>query len=335
MSLVPITIVSGFLGAGKTSLLSHLLQANHGKKLAVLVNDFGKLNIDSEIIVEIEGETVSLTNGCICCTIRDDMLTEVLNLLSKNNPPEHIIIETSGVSDPTLVAHTFQMPAVQGLVEVDSIISVVDADQVLTLTDDFKDLAHRQMRIADLLVINKVDLVNAERVESVRKLVRSITPMARVVESVLGRVDVKLLLSLDRFDSTNLQEMADENVNTRFETWAYSSDKPFTFLAIRKVMEEIPASIYRMKGFILLEGAPEEQGQFQMTGGRSWLRLGTAWESKTRLTRLVFIGSLGLDKEEINEVLDRCQKVYSRRELDKRNEPVIVENHQALTVLFG
>lgn len=335
MSLVPITIISGFLGAGKTSLLSHILNSNQDKKLAVLVNDFGKLNIDSEIIVEIEGETISLTNGCICCTIRDDMLTEVLNLLSKEDPPEHIVIETSGVSDPTLVAHTFQMPAVQGLVEVESIISMVDADQLLSLDDDFKDLAHRQIHVADLLVINKIDLVDANRVESVRKYVRSICPKARMTESVLGQVDLEILFGVDRFDKIDLNDIRDENVSNRFETWMYSSEEPFTFLAIRKALEEIPVSIYRMKGFILLEGAPEEQGQFQMTGGRSWLRLGTAWESKIRLTRLVFIGAIGVEKDTINALLDRCQKEYSREALEKKSEPVIVENHRALTVLFG
>ncbi|MCE7991735.1 MAG: GTP-binding protein [Roseivirga sp.] len=334
-SLVPITIIAGFLGAGKTSLLTHILHSSHEKQMAVLVNDFGKLNIDAELIVKVEGETVSLTNGCICCTIRDDLMTEVLNLLRQETIPEHIIIETSGVSDPTLVAHTFQMQAIQGMVEVESIISVVDADQALSLQNEFLELAVRQVQVADLLVLNKIDLISTEKKSALKTFIQDKAPKARVIESVMGRVPIDLILNNARFHLNQLPETTLGH-NIEFETWTYTSQYMFTFMALRKALEQLPQGIYRAKGFIQLEAAPEEQGTFQMTGKRAWLRMGSAWESTTRSTRLVFIGKKGsIDSAAINDHLDLCQQSYSREALSARTEPIIVEDINALKVLFG
>lgn len=333
--VVPITIIAGFLGAGKTSLLTHILQSNHGKQMAVLVNDFGTLNVDAELIVKVEGETVSLTNGCICCTIRDDLMTEVLNLLAKEAPPEHIIIETSGVSDPALVAHTFQMQAMQGVVEVETIISVVDADQAMSLKGEFLDLAIRQIQVADLLVLNKIDLASASKKTALKTFIREKAPNARILEAIMGRVSINLILNEARFDPNQLPENTKSH-HLEFETWTYTSDEQFTFMAIRKALEKLPKSIYRAKGFLQLEAAPEDQGIFQMTGGRAWLRMGTPWESATRSTRLVLIGEKGkVDPLAINGHLDDCQKLYNREALDNRKEPIAVKNINALKVLFG
>ena len=136
----PVTIVGGFLGSGKTSLLNHILTRAHGKRVAVLVNDFGAINVDAKLIVSVEGETVSMMNGCVCCTIRDDLLIEVERLLASENPPEHIVIETSGVSKPVSVAETFINPSVQSFVDV-RIIVVLDALLALVEQAEYHDLA--------------------------------------------------------------------------------------------------------------------------------------------------------------------------------------------------
>jgi len=117
---VPVTILSGFLGAGKTTMVNHILHGDHGLKIAVLVNDFGAINIDAQLVVGVEGDAVNLSNGCICCTIRGDLLKETLKLLRREDPPEYLIVETSGVSDPVAVANTFLAPEVKSLARLDS-----------------------------------------------------------------------------------------------------------------------------------------------------------------------------------------------------------------------
>ena len=333
-SPIPITIISGFLGAGKTSLLTYILESKHDKRIAVLVNDFGQLNIDAEQISTIEGETISLTNGCICCTIRDDLLTEVLKLFENKVVPEHIIIEASGISDPTLVAHTFLMPAMQGVVEVDSIISVVDSEQLLELDEQFKSLAQKQIRVADLILINKIDLVNTAKLKRVHQYVKRLSSKARILETVNSKAPLHLLLGTHSFDSNNIHDV-DNRVHVEFDTWIYQSDEQFTFIAIRKALEDLPSSIYRVKGFIHLEAVPNNQGIFQMTGGRAWLRLGEFWHAEKRKTRLVFIGkkSFGHFKE-INAHFDKCQQKYCREQLDK-SPPIMIKDMKALSIVFG
>jgi len=331
---IPITIISGFLGSGKTSLLRHILLADHGKKIAVLINDFGQLNVDAELISTIEGETIGLTNGCICCTIRDDLLSEVLKLLERKELPDQIIIEASGISDPALVAHTFLMPAMQGVVEVDSIISVVDAAQILDMDDQLKKLALKQIRVADLLLINKIDLTNESKLSQVRDYVKKISNDVRMVETIRSQASLNIILGTHTFDQKKLLNVR-ERVDVKFETWTYESDKQFTFMAIRKALEKIPGSIYRMKGFVHLEAMPHNQGIFQMTGGRAWLRLGEFWKTEDRITRLVFIGKKNETcSESMIENLDKCQQKYCRENLD-RSAPIMVENMKALSIIFG
>ncbi|MGQ9813653.1 MAG: CobW family GTP-binding protein, partial [Candidatus Roseilinea sp.] len=133
-----VSIISGFLGAGKTTLLNHILRSNHGLRIAVLVNDFGAINIDAQLVAEARGDEdiISLENGCICCSIRGDLLAAVARLLNRQPAPQHIIVETSGVSDPIAVVQTFMLPQLAGFFELDAILLVIDAEQVLSLTGE-------------------------------------------------------------------------------------------------------------------------------------------------------------------------------------------------------
>ena len=137
----PVTVLAGFLGAGKTTLLNRILQSQHGLRIAVMINDFGALNIDAQLVSAIEDDfTVNLENGCICCNIRDDLLAQTLALLRRPDPPEYIIVEASGVSDPMAIAETFTLTEISHLLYLDSVITLVDAEQFGNLTGDYQRL---------------------------------------------------------------------------------------------------------------------------------------------------------------------------------------------------
>lgn len=211
---VPMTIINGFLGAGKTTLVNHILLGNHGLKIAVLVNDFGAINIDTQLVVGIEGEMINLSNGCICCTIRGDLLNAIINLINQPTPPEYIIIETSGVSDPVAVASTFQMPEIRPFVRLDSILVVVDADQLLSLEEDNYALAIDQIGVADIIILNKVDLVTAEELEEIKsKVIHRLVPMARILETTYGQVPLELVLGVGDYTLERIWQRAEKDVH--------------------------------------------------------------------------------------------------------------------------
>ncbi len=335
-SPIPIALLSGYLGAGKTTLLNHILHAQHGKRVAVLVNDFGSINIDSELIVGVQGErTISLSNGCICCTISGDLLKALLELLSSPQRPEYIVVEASGVSDPAAVATTFMLPDLNNLVYLDSIIAVLDAEQFPTLQGSDEILAMDQVGVADFVLINKVDLIEENQLHELKDWVRSLVPNARILETHFAKAPLELLLGAGRFDPEQLagREAHDVHVHEPqppahkrrhsfvftpqehhshtdhelvFTSWAFTTDQPLSLKRFRHFLDELPTSIYRAKGFVWLQEAAPRKAMLQVAGTRIRLVLGENWGNERPGTRIVFIGQKTFNAAALEQSLLEC-----------------------------
>ena len=327
---IPITILSGFLGAGKTSLLNHILHSDHGLKVGVLVNDFGEINIDAELVAGVSENSVSLSNGCVCCSIRDDLVESTLQLLDSPNCPEYLILETSGVADPVAVTMTFLEGQLKSRIEIDSILTVVDADNIGQLDSEYQDLAQDQIGIADIIVLNKVDLVDQTNLERVKTWMKEIVPNARIIDTTHGQVPLELVLGIGQFKVERVANRSESDIHVHsadhsqddsdhnhyhhhdhtlvFSTWSYSSDQPHSYKSLRKAVESLPTTIYRAKGIAFLHESPDRRGVFQLVGQRTRVSVSDMWGEQTPYTHIVVIGSNdGVNADELNQLFTACQ----------------------------
>jgi G3E family GTPase len=315
---VPLTILTGFLGAGKTTLLNHILTGDHGLKVGILVNDFGSINVDAELVVDVEDGMISLANGCVCCEIRDDLIDSVAELLDRDDPVEYIILEASGVADPAGIYMTFVDSSYRDMIRLDSVTCVVDTDQVFDNEDpELYKLKLEQIGFADLVIMNKVDLAGVETSGDVKRWIDEHFKRVRIVPAIKCEVPLEILLSVGRFDVA--QAMADRegghsdhghhaDHGSLFSTWSYTTAEPLDRKAFeRMIKRELPGNIYRCKGFVHVADDPDHRHVLQVVGRRVDLYKDRAWGGETPQSRLVAIAhKTTIDADHLNTLFGSC-----------------------------
>jgi len=299
---VPITILTGFLGAGKTTLLNRILTGNHGLRVGVLVNDFGSINIDAELVVGVDGNMISLSNGCVCCQIREDLVESVVALLARPETVEYVLLEASGVADPAGIFVTFNDPNLRDRIRLDSVVCVVDADQVFAHPEypPLMELKLHQVGFADMLILNKVGLAGPEKVAQVRAWLDDHFSRLRIVETDYCDVPYQILLGVGRFDparaglhSACVDGHHGHDHSKVFSTWSYETDQPLGLEALRETMRKLPGSIYRAKGVVYSTDAPRRRAVLQVVGRRVDITLQEEWGQRAPRTQIVAIGAAG------------------------------------------
>lgn len=332
---VPCTIVTGFLGAGKTTLVRHVLENAHGRRLAVIVNEFGDVGIDGEILKSCgvescpEDAVVELANGCLCCTVADDFVPALKGLLDRPSPPEHIVIETSGLALPKPLVKAFNWPEIASRVTVDGVVTVVDGaavaagrfaddpeaiarqradDQSLDHDNPLEEVFEDQLLCADLVILNKADLMSEEQRHGVTSEIGKALPRAvKVVEAENGKVPVTVLLGLGAGAESDLasrpshHDADGEHDHDDFDTFII--DLP-SFDTPQDLIERLQTAatahdILRVKGFVDIAGKPMRL-LVQGVGARIQHQFDRRWATgEARQGRLVVIGEKGLDRAAI------------------------------------
>ncbi|AFY68336.1 cobalamin synthesis protein P47K [Thalassoporum mexicanum PCC 7367] len=207
---MPVTIITGFLGSGKTTLLNHILENQKDLKVAVLVNEFGDINIDSQLLVSVDENMMELTNGCICCTINDGLIDAVYGVLERSDQIDYMVVETTGVADPLPIALTFLGTELQHLTRLDSILTVIDAESFSPEHYD-SDAAFKQIMYGDIIVLNKTDLVGEAELKDIENYIEELKPKSRVLRSQRGAVPLPLVLDVDVNDADFIQQASGED----------------------------------------------------------------------------------------------------------------------------
>jgi G3E family GTPase len=276
---IPFTVIGGFLGAGKTTLLNRLLRGATGRRFAVLVNDFGALDIDGRLIADHGGDTIALANGCLCCTIGDSLVTTLLALLARPQRFDHIVVEASGVADPGRIA---DLAVLEPRLARDGVIVVVDAAEVRERAADRRvgDTVMRQLGSADLLVLNKLDLAHDLAVLRSWLSTHSAAP---VLEARHANVPLDLLFGLDRHGESAGERMADS-----FASWSYEWPEPVEREIVLAMLRDA-AGVLRAKGIVRFVDAPARRSVVHLVGHRLDVSDDGPWRDNAA-SRLVLLG---------------------------------------------
>ena len=288
---VPVTIVAGFLGSGKTTLINTLLQGDHGLNITVLVNDFGAVNIDADLILKREREVMELSNGCVCCSIQSDLVAQLQVLFRSDTPPEYLLIEASGVSQPGRIASVFGYPQLRDYARLDAVVTLLDVENTDALSDSCRQLVQAQIEAADIAVLTKTDLAQPQQAADFRA--RWLFPDLPAYEASNGKVPVQYLLDTGRHDPENAV-LPQSRPAAGFRSQSWSVQEPHSYASFKSALGTLPASVFRSKGVLYCADFPDTRIVFQKVGSRIEFHKDGLWRGAPE-TRLVAIGEDGLE----------------------------------------
>jgi G3E family GTPase len=339
-SLIPVTVITGFLGAGKTTLLNRILTENHGRRIAVIENEFGEIGIDNQLVIQEDEEIFELNNGCICCRVRGDLIRILGKLRQRSNKFERVLIETTGLADPGPVAQTFFTDEeVKESFALDGIVTVVDAKHVGLHLDDTREV-REQIGFADVILLNKTDLVTSAELEKTESRIRKMNPFAKLHRTANSAIDIARVLDVGGFDLKRALELEpdfleaaghdhehehghehgeeddhaheeeaadhhhDEDITSVGITTPGDLDEEKVSTWLNTLLRTRGQDIFRMKGVLSIKGRDQRfifQGVHMLMDGRA----DRPWGAEPRQNALIFIGR-NLDRRELNEGFKAC-----------------------------
>ena len=302
----PILLVTGFLGTGKTTVVNHILTQAERRRIAAVVNDFGAINIDAELIAGASDGVVSLTNGCICCSLEGDLLRTLAGILRRNPRPDYIVIETSGVADSADIVRNLMDPMIWKEAPLETVLCVIDSTMPVSNLDDA--LLRSQLRAADVVALSKTDLVDVAGRERARDAARAVRPTAVVVDAPHGQVPAALLFPEDPAHASAPRESRPRRpTSDRFETLSWTSDRLLSQARLQVAIGKLAPKLARAKGLFESVEQPGRQFVFQFAGGRATLAPAGMPSPELPRARIVFVAEVGaLSSAEVSRAMDEC-----------------------------